>query len=653
MGLFQAPGDATRWYEVEQAGSIRSFANTPSAATATEMLATPLVVEQGDTEEGGLLGFAFHPSYADNGAAFLAYTVRVAGSPGLTQRIARYKRTVSGTLAKDVDLAEWPVPPGSIREEHNVGTMAFGADRLLYIAMGDGYVLGDDPANPAQNPSSVFGKILRIQVGPSGPYTIPDGNPYKGGGGAPEIYALGFRNPWRLSFDRDRPGDLWVGEVGDDVWEEIDKVELGKNYGWSIMEGAHCHAAASCDMAGIAPPVVEYAHSNGRVAVIGGYVYRGKEYPSLYGTYFYADFSGRISSLPHGQGPARDELDTGLAIVSFAEDNDGELYVLAYETPSAPARIFRIAAAPSTEPSLFPTTLRATGCVDPKAPTEAAPGVLPFEVNSPLWSDGAEKRRWLALPPSSRIHVRDDGDLDFPIGSVLMKEFRLQGKPVETRLLVRHLDGDWGGYSYEWSDDGADALLLDGEKTKPVAGQDWMFPSRGQCLRCHTAEAGRTLGPEIGQLNRTFTYEELGRTSNQLVMLEQLGLLDRSLGDPSALPRLPDPFAAGPVDARARSYLHANCSFCHRPGGAGRASHNFLFSVDLERMAVCDVLPIAGDLALPNARLLAPGDPSRSLIAARMKALNGPRMPPLGSSRVDARGVGLVEEWIRGVTGCP
>jgi uncharacterized repeat protein (TIGR03806 family) len=653
IGLFQAPGDDTRWYEVDQTGSIQTFANTPDVTTSTELLATPLAVELGVTEEGGLLGFAFHPDYGANGTAFLAYTVRTAGNPGLTQRIARYKRNGAGLLAKDVDIFEQTVPRESVREEHNLGSLVFGADRLLYIGLGDAYVLGSDPANPAQNLASLFGKILRIAVEPSGPYRIPPGNPYATGGGAPEIYARGFRNPWRFSFDRGNPKHLWVGEVGDDTWEEINRVEIGRNYGWSVMEGPVCHGAATCNPTGIEPPVVAYAHKQGLLAVIGGYVYRGTQYPALYGSYFYADFSGRIWSLPNGQSPPKTELETGLRIVSFAEDNQGELFVLAFESLTAPAKIFRIVGVPPGAPSQAPKTLSATGCVDPNAPTNPAPTLIPFDVNSPLWSDGAEKNRWLSLPPGTTIHVREDGRFELPIGSVLMKEFRLSGKPVETRLLLRHLDGDFGGYSYEWAEDGQDAQLLDDEKSKIIAGSEWLFPSPIQCLRCHTVEAGRSLGLEIAQLNKTHTYPQTGRTVNQLVLLGELGLLDKPLGDPSLLPRLADPYGNDSPDSRARSYLHANCSFCHRPGASPQTQHDLLFSTRFASMNVCNAAPLVSDLGYPNMRLLAPGDPARSLLSVRMQRLDGMRMPPLASSQVDLPGVRLVNEWIRSITACP
>lgn len=651
LGLFQAPGDSTRWYAVEQTGQIKTFLNQPNVATATDFLAAPLSIDIGATWEGGLLGFAFHPSYATNGTAFLAYTVRTA-SPGLTQRIARFKRNGNGLLEKDIDIFERSVPSDSIREEHNLGSLVFGADGLLYAALGDAYVLGDNPANPAQDPSSVFGKILRIAVSDTGPYTIPPTNPYAAGGGAPEVFARGFRNPWRMSFDRANPTHLWVGDVGDDSREEINRVELGKNYGWSIMEGDGCHAATSCNMTGLEPPIASYPHKLGLLAVIGGYVYRGTQNPALAGSYFYADFSGRIWSLPNGQAPARVELDTGLTITSFAEDNAGELYVLAYETMTEPAKIFRIVAAPPGAPSQVPTKLSATGCVDPAAPKDPVKELIPYDVNSPLWSDGAEKRRWFSVPAGEKIHVREDGDLELPVGSVVMKEFRLQGKPVETRLFVRHVDGDWGGYTYEWADDGSDAYLLEEEKFEMVGGQEWFFPSTAQCLRCHTTEAGRTLSLEIAQLNKTFTYPD-GTTDNQLVVLEQLGLFDKPIGDPALQPRLPDPLGTGPVADRARSYLHANCSFCHRPGASPRTAHDLLYSTSFAGTNMCNVDPVVSDLGVANAKLLVPGDPSLSVLSMRLERLDGMRMPPLASSVVDTQGAAVVDAWIQSVAACP
>jgi glucose/arabinose dehydrogenase len=204
--------------------------------------------------------------------------------------------------------------------------LAFGPDGYLYIGMGDGGLAGD-PGNRAQNREDLLGKILRINVDRETPYAIPPDNPFVVDGGRPEIYALGFRNPWRFSFDR-QTGDLWAGDVGQDRWEEIDRVVKGGNYGWRIMEGNHCFfPPLFCRKEGLALPVAEYALAGGRCSVIGGYVYRGKQHPALSGLYLFGDYcSGEIMTLRDGKVIVL--LNTELRISSFGEDQDGELYVV-------------------------------------------------------------------------------------------------------------------------------------------------------------------------------------------------------------------------------------------------------------------------------------------------------------------------------------
>ena len=167
----------------------------------------------------------------------------------------------------------------------------------------------------------------------------------------------------------------------------------------------------------------------------------------------------------------------------------------------------------------------------------------------------------MALPEGKAITVGASGDFDFPIGSVLVKSFSLQGKRIETRLFIRHEDGDWAGYSYEWNDAQTDAVLLPSGKTKPIGDRTWTFPSRSDCKRCHTAAAGHTLGPELGQLNGDLVYGSTNRVANQLATLEHIQMLAAPLGKPMAdLVAYPKPFGDAPVDARARAYLHANCA---------------------------------------------------------------------------------------------
>ena len=217
---------------------------------------------------------------------------------------------------------------------HNGGQIAFGPDGYLYIGLGDGGAAGD-PLGNGQNTSTLLGSILRIDVSEatSGqPYAIPPDNPFADGGGRSEIWAYGLRNPWRFSFDRET-GDLWTGDVGQNQWEEIDIIERGGNYGWNTLEGNHCFRPRdNCNDAGTIPPVWEYSLDGTPCSVIGGYVYRGNAIPWLQGAYIYGDFcSGKIYGLRYenGQVAEHKELaDTGLRIVSFAEDNTGNLYLL-------------------------------------------------------------------------------------------------------------------------------------------------------------------------------------------------------------------------------------------------------------------------------------------------------------------------------------
>ncbi len=222
---------------------------------------------------------------------------------------------------------------------HNGGQLAFGSDGYLYIGLGDGGAAGD-PLGNGQNTSTLLGSILRIDVFQAmfdHPYTIPPDNPfYADGGGRGEIWAYGLRNPWRFSFDRDT-GELWAGDVGQNRWEEIDLIERGANYGWNVLEGNHCFSTRDgCERKGTVPPVWEYSLDGEPCSVIGGYVYRGSAIPWLNGAYVYGDFcSGKVFGLRYAHGDLMEHkqlLDTGLRIMSFAQDNNGDLYLLSQQS---------------------------------------------------------------------------------------------------------------------------------------------------------------------------------------------------------------------------------------------------------------------------------------------------------------------------------
>jgi uncharacterized repeat protein (TIGR03806 family) len=631
-----AGAGGTGFYVLEQAGRMLMVeANATAASVAIDL--TGRVTNDG---EAGLLGLAFHPSFATKRFAYVYYTiVPPAPIPGVYHQsiVSRFAVRPDGTLdpATEKELLRIDQPS----DLHKGGKLAFGPDGFLYVSIGDGAT----DANVAQDKTKILGKILRLDVDGGSPYAIPPSNPFSGPGERREIYALGFRNPWRFSFDA-QSGDLWVGDVGQSAWEEIDKVELGGNYGWPIREGAHCFGVPTCDAAGLVDPVVEHANSEA-VAIIGGVVYHGTQLPNLAGKLVYGSYGGSFYALefdPTTGAPKPVLLnpnDTAFHPSAIAEGTDGEIYF----ADVAQNAIFAIhpASAGPPSPSPLPRTLSKTGCVDPSNPRLPAKGMIPYAVNAELWSDGAAKTRALAIPDGTTIALREDGDFDLPPRSVAMKTFLIEGKPVETRLLVRHDDGGWGGFSYAWNDAGTDADLLDGNRTKDLGGgKSWYFPSRAECLRCHTDAAGRSLGLEIAQLDRDFEYPN-GAIVNQMANLDHVGLFDKP---PFAVPHLVDPSKNGDADARARSYLHANCSFCHRPG-TGILSMDMRVTAPLEPL--CDAPPKEGDRGVAGAKILAPSAPEKSVLSLRMHRTGAGRMPPVASRVVDGAGTKTIDDWIR------
>jgi uncharacterized repeat protein (TIGR03806 family) len=392
-------------------------------------------------------------------------------------------------------------------------------------------------------------------------------------------------------------------------------------------------------------PIYDYGHSDG-VSVTGGYVYRGSAIPALIGHYLFADFgSGRIWRLDEAAGSyaAVELLAPGYSIAAFGEAADGELFVVDFS-----GAIYALApGAASGSGAGVPALLSATGCFDALDPASPAAAMIPYGVAAPFWSDGAVKERWFAIPDGTRIAVGADGDFGFPPGSVLAKHFRLHGELVETRLLMRHPDGGWAGYTYEWNAAGTDAERVVGGRTAAKAGQDWIYPSEGECMNCHSVAAGIALGPEMAQLNHPVVYAATGRTANQLATLDSIGMFMSPLGDPTALPALTDPSdSAATLDDRARSYLHTNCAQCHRPGGPTPVDLDLRASTSIGLTNACGVQPVAGDVGIANALIVAPGEPERSALLARVMARDANAMPPLASVLVDAVGSALLHEWI-------
>ncbi|MGB9688508.1 PQQ-dependent sugar dehydrogenase [Thermogutta sp.] len=574
----------------------------------------------------------------------------------------------------------------------------------------------NDPFGAGQDLKTLLGKILRIDVDHRDPglaYAIPKDNPFAGrnDGSRGEIWAYGLRNVWRLAFDR-VTGDLFAGDVGQNRYEEVDLIVRGGNYGWKIREGFHPFDPTAPQTGDVLiDPLVEYFRHEG-MSVTGGRVYRGQRIPEFYGAYFYGDYvTGNVWILRLDENKQvienRKVARTGLNISSFGEDAAGELYFTAfdgyvYRFRKRSGNLSAIAAA-------FPRKLSETGLFADAADLVPSEGLLPYDVNVPLWSDGAMKQRFLALPRGQSVTFSEKGQWQFPEGTVLVKTFFLpasamaagqsprtvsaaelanprQWRRLETRLLVRTPEG-WQGYTYVWNDAQTDAELLDGAKTAEVlavtpTGREkfsWYFPSRSDCMACHTPAAGFVLGLNTRQLNRPVvpgfsfslnannenapsskgtereklaTHSESGASLNQIALWRAMGIFtEQPQGDPESWEAYLDWFTVSPATAEqrqelVRAYLDANCAMCHVPDGIVNRP-DFRYHTPLERAQLIGVNPGQGQVGPQGSKIVRPGSPEASELWHRLR-LRGPRqMPPLASNRADERAVSLVEQWIR------
>ena len=468
-------------------------------------------------------------------------------------------------------------------------------------------------------------------------YAVPKDNPFlKTPGARPEVWAFGFRNPFRMSFDR-ATGDLWVGDVGWEQWEMVYRIARGGNYGWPITEGPNTRVRTDVKPGPgpILPPVVAIPHSEG-ASVTGGRVYHGKKFPKLKDAYIFGDWeTGKFWALRHknGQLVSNDELcKTTLKPVCFAADRDGELLILDYN-----GGLYRFA--PNTAPPAnlaFPRRLSETGLFASLTPLTPASGVEPYAPIAPMWNDGAVARHHLAIPGDGFIATTNARQIIsgkmwyFPKDTVFARTLTLELKKgdaasarrIETQLL--HFDGQqWNPYSYRWNAAQTDADLVAGEgandtftvtdASAPGGRREipWRFHSRAECLRCHNAWSGETVGFNWLQLNATAPDGEFRR-------LEKLGLM-HSTNAPTSQASLVNPYdATKPLEDRARSWLHANCAACHRNGAGGAVPAHLNVDKKLSELRVLDAKPTRGDFGLSDARVIASGRPYSSALLWRI-----------------------------------
>lgn len=655
--LLQAPQDASRWFVVEQGGRVKVFNNQAGVTSTAIFLDIGTRVYRG-ASESGLLSIAFHPKFASNGYVYAFYQ---ANTSPLLSKLSRFTSRDGGkTLdaSSEVNLLSFTPP----YQNHFGGHLGFDAQGYLYLTIGDGGA-GGDPGKRAQNTQVWYGKMLRLDVDHGSPYAIPADNPFASSAlcvaaaspsntSCPEIFAWGLRNTWRWSFDR-ATGDIWAGDVGQGAWEEVDIIKRGGNYGWAVREGMHCYGSANCAHAGMIEPVAEYSHDLGK-SITGGFVYRGQEMPDLIGHYVFGDYvSGRIWALfadANGQQKPKELAVSGFNIASFAEDSNGELYLLNYGAGT----LHRLGAASSQGPQI-PAKLSQTGCTLAGNTQQPASGLIPYALKAPFWSDGAVKQRWFGLPNDKNLSMNTGipGRWNWPLGAVIVKEFRLGNRLVETRLLKHHNDDTWAGYSYAWNAEQTDADYVPGGAKRSIdlgngMTQDWIFPSGGDCMQCHNAQSGYVLGPEAAQLDTVITYASTGRSDNQLHTLAAIGVMP-SVTVGAALVNPADVNQS--LTARARAYLHTNCSQCHRPNGPTDVDMDLRFTTALKDTHLCKAAqnPVQG---LVNLMRLQPGDAAKSMLWQRIQRRDAAGMPPLGSTKVDTAGVALLEAWIQQLVSC-
>ncbi len=655
--LTHATDGSTRLFVLEQGGRIMVLPDNKPTSTASVFLDIRSKVNSGGEE--GLLGLAFDPDYSKNGYFYIYYSV----SRPRRSLITRY--TVSSTNPNLADPKSEKVLMTIAQPyaNHNGGMLAFGKDRMLYIGLGDGGS-GGDPKNHGQNTATLLGSILRIDPRGSSGYSIPKDNPFVGKAGfRGEIWAYGLRNPWRFSFDRQN-GRLWTADVGQNAWEEVDVIEKGGNYAWRIFEGDHAYNNPSNRKPSeFNMPVIEHGHTVSR-SITGGYVYRGSKVGALRGAYIYGDYAtGKIWALVYDEKTKKRVSNTLISslpsISSFGEDRDGEIYVISYRGGS----VYRIDRKGTGNPGgKIPTKLSLTGLFSNMSKLTPNPGLIEYDVNAPLWSDGASKKRWIGIPDNTKIQVQQDGTLLLPIGSVIVKQFYLDTGAtaptrVETRVLIHEKQG-WSGYTYRWNAAQTDAdLAYDGGtqsykvKDSSAAGgfrnQTWSFPASSDCMSCHTDAGDYALSIRYNQLNRTVPYAKVN--DNQLRAWNNIGLFNPPLVESKIheLPAHVDPYGSvGTMEHRARAYLDVNCATCHVPSGPAPGSMDMSSETRFLDMNLLDVKPSEGTLGLTTSRRILPGKKESSVLWERMRRTDKFRMPMIGSSVVDKAGVTLIGSWI-------
>ena len=703
LDLLELPNEEG-WLIVSKRGVVY-WTPSPNASELQVVLDRSLMTAT--RSEGGMYSLVLHPEFgvqaSPNRRAIFVYYQHALDNPGFTGQGAYVGSEVKNRLSRfelKPDTVEVVTDSETVLFEqrdrgvwHQGGAMLFHPfDGFLYLTTGDEGVQFQENMQILTN--NLFSGVLRIDVraiparshairrqpkdGTTTGYGIPNDNPFLDpeGGVLEEFFAVGLRSPHTLTCDP-VTGDLWCGDVGSSLFDEINRIVPGGNYGWGTREGfglAYFPAPDPPPGGAFRDPYIAYSRtsgpsgSSGDSAVICGPIYRGEALRDLlYGNLVFGDnTSGRIWSLSLNEDPAQRTVQllaqvAGGGIVGLSRivtDRSGEVYCLQL---GSPGRIWKLSATDQSVAQL-PQTLSATGVFSDLSNLTPSPGMTAYEINQPFWSDGAEKRRWVGIPndgapfdANETATLRRNDPWSFPSGTIFVKHFDMpitnQGSATSfklaTRLLIVDENSETYGFTYRWRADQSDADLVLSAETRaidvtPDKQQDWYFPAPSDCRTCHNPTAGFVLGLNTRQMNL-----ELPGIGNQIEHWEAegLGAFASDRGSAESWRRLaPVGDNTATLTERIKTYLDVNCAFCHQPGGRGPT-----FDARLETPAVFQSL--VDQLSQSNRlggreRIVAAGSPTQSELLARLDNSAAQRMPPVGRNQVDQEGINLIRAWI-------
>ncbi len=445
----------------------------------------------------------------------------------------------------------------------------------------------------------------------------------------PEIYAYGFRNPWRWSFDR-VSGQLWLNDVGQGALEEVDLVVPRRQLRLALLRR---HQHLQCDLrpqsASAIPPVAQYGRTQG-FSTTGGFVYRGSAIPALHGRYVFGDFGGgNLWHIARDTTPTLTHAGRGRCLPDCRSPRSARTPTARSTSSISAARCTASCRAPAAGRQI-PSQLSQTGCVNSTTPTQPASGLIPYAPNAPFFSDGAVKARWLALPDGQRIVIDANNDFDFPNGSVLVKNFSLGATLVETRLFMRHNDGSLGWLHLRVECGRHRGHARRRRQDRAGCRADLAIPERSAVPAMPFGRGRPHAGLEIGQLNGDFGYPD--RAHRQSAHHAQRHRYADARADAAAGATAGDSRSVrqrARSGSRARAYLHTNCANCHRPGGPAQSDIDFRYTTALAATNACDITPTLGNLGITDPRIIAPGSAARSVAVARVNRVGADAMPPL------------------------